>query len=88
MATIKYGEAIELPSPPAKDGYTFSYWEGLPDKMPAGNVVVYAVFEENTAIDNVIPDVEQAVYYDLSGRKVENPTSGIYIVNGKKVLIK
>lgn len=28
------------------------------------------------------------VYYDLSGRKVENPTRGIYIVNGKKVLVK
>ena len=26
--------------------------------------------------------------YDLSGRVVENPTSGIYIVDGKKVIIK
>jgi hypothetical protein len=28
------------------------------------------------------------VYYDLNGRKVENPTSGIYIINGKKVFVK
>lgn len=28
------------------------------------------------------------VYYDLSGRRVENPTKGIYIVNGKKVVVK
>ena len=27
-------------------------------------------------------------YYDLSGRRVENPTRGLYIVNGKKVNIK
>lgn len=27
------------------------------------------------------------VYYDLSGRRVEKPTQGIYIVNGKKVLV-
>jgi len=27
-------------------------------------------------------------YYDLSGRRVENPTKGLYIVNGKKVIIK
>ena len=27
-------------------------------------------------------------YYDLSGRRVERPTRGIYIVNGKKVFIK
>jgi len=29
-----------------------------------------------------------AVYYDLQGKRVDNPTSGMYIVNGKKVLIK
>ena len=28
------------------------------------------------------------IYYDLSGRRVEKPTKGIYIVNGKKVIIK
>lgn len=27
-------------------------------------------------------------YYDLSGRRVMNPTKGLYIVNGKKVIIK
>ena len=27
-------------------------------------------------------------YYDLSGRRVLNPTNGVYIVNGKKVLMK
>ena len=26
--------------------------------------------------------------FDLSGRRVENPTKGLYIVNGKKVIIK
>ncbi len=33
-------------------------------------------------------NIATPVYYDLSGRKVENPTRGIYIVNGKKVLVK
>ena len=28
------------------------------------------------------------VYYDLSGRAVANPQSGIYIVNGKKLMVK
>lgn len=27
-------------------------------------------------------------FFDLNGRKVENPTKGVYIVNGKKVIIK
>ena len=30
----------------------------------------------------------ERVIYDLSGRRVENPSNGIYIVNGKKVIIK
>ncbi|MBF1470184.1 MAG: hypothetical protein HXN66_02020 [Prevotella pallens] len=30
----------------------------------------------------------EAVYYDLQGRRVEKPNRGIYIVNGKKVIIK
>ena len=29
-----------------------------------------------------------ATWYDLSGRRVDNPTKGIYIVNGKKVIVK
>lgn len=33
--------------------------------------------------DNIDPD---ASYYDLQGRRVMNPTKGVYIVNGRKVL--
>ena len=36
--------------------------------------------DSNKAFDNSI--------YDIQGRKVENPTKGIYIVNGKKVVVK
>ena len=28
------------------------------------------------------------IYYDLSGRRVEKPSKGVFIVNGKKVIIK
>ena len=31
---------------------------------------------------------ENETFYDLSGRKVAQPTKGLYIVNGKKVVIK
>lgn len=30
---------------------------------------------------------EEPVYYDLMGRRVLNPTSGVYIVNGKKMVL-
>lgn len=39
-------------------------------------------------IENSRHSTEDGVYYDLQGRRVENPTRGVYIVNGKKVVIK
>jgi hypothetical protein len=38
--------------------------------------------------ENSRHSTEDGVYYDLQGRHVENPTRGVYIVNGKKVVIK
>lgn len=39
------------------------------------------------APSTLIPQPSTEIY-DLMGRRVENPTQGIYIVNGKKVIIK
>ncbi len=41
---------------------------------------------------NAVEGIEAAgandnVYYDLAGRRVKNPGKGIYIVNGKKVIL-
>lgn len=44
--------------------------------------------EGTTAIDSSIFTNGETVVYDLQGRRVENPAKGIYIVNGKKVVIK
>lgn len=48
-------------------------------------------FDDGTTTD--IKEVENAedetqTVYDLQGRKVENPVKGIYIINGKKVLVR
>ena len=49
----------------------------------------WVVSEAATGIENVAEDAENKVVYDILGRRVENITkSGIYIVNGKKVLVK
>ena len=50
----------------------------------------YFVFEDNTT---GIGDVKRETitddrYYNLSGQRVENPTKGLYIKNGKKVVVK
>lgn len=52
--------------------------------------VTYATFSfagDETGIDNVEADTDdEAVTYDMQGRRVNNPSKGVYIVNGKKVL--
>ena len=45
--------------------------------------------EESTGIEQTVSNGEQqGAYYDLQGRRVSTPTRGLYIVNGKKVVIK
>lgn len=42
-----------------------------------------------TSIESVLPEANgNSAIYDLSGRRVQNPTRGIFIQNGKKVLVK
>ena len=51
---------------------------------------------EDTQVITGINDVKaesateagKAIYFDLTGRRVVNPSAGIYIMNGKKVIVK
>ena len=45
---------------------------------------------ETTAINYLTPSLSkgEGEYYDLQGRKVAQPTKGLYIVNGRKVIVK
>ena len=56
-----------------------------------GNRVTVEFIEsaETTGINNVNREtITNNRYYDLQGRKVAQPTKGLYIVNGRKVVIK
>lgn len=45
--------------------------------------------DATTGIDVLRQNIgEDAVIYDLNGRRVETPNKGLYIINGKKVMIK
>ncbi len=88
--SVEFGAEIELPTPPEKEGHTFSGWLGVPDTMPAEDIVIEGKFiADDTGINDVKDESSNVrTVYDLQGRKVDNPTNGIYIVNGKKVLVK
>ena len=45
------------------------------------------IFEETTGI-NAIKENANNRYFNLQGVEVAQPTKGLYIVNGKKVLVK
>ena len=51
------------------------------------NLVSIGKFNTN-GIETITPAATNNIYYDLLGRPVENPTTGIYILNGRKVIVK
>ena len=88
---VVYGEDIpEYIYDSIVEGETFLGWAGeIYDTMPAHDVVYVA--DIDTSIDSSLIGEQASVVYDLLGRKVRDDKKlkcGIYIVNGRKVLIK
>ena len=56
----------------------------------AAQVRQFIGFGDNaTGIDNIEHSISRIeLYYDLQGRRVAQPAKGLYVVNGKKVIIK
>lgn len=44
--------------------------------------------DEVTSINSVSRDIQDGEFYNLQGQRVDSPKKGLYIVNGKKVIIK
>ena len=66
-------------------------WIELPKSgdAPAPSLAIVGG-EGTTGIGSLTPALSEGegVYYDLSGRRVAQPTKGLYIINGKKVVLK
>ena len=77
---------------------TFEAWKNnankayLPAPANAQGIKSYSLRfegEGTTGVEKVEMRNEKSEIYDLTGRRVENITApGIYVVNGKKVLVK
>lgn len=82
---------------PTKEGYYFVGWENVPLTMPAHDVVITAVFTVDSIIEETLADRLVDVY-TLQGMRVKAQVpmsdiqkelpAGIYIVNGRKMLVK
>lgn len=63
----------------------------LPESLK-GKSVLYLFYGEGdpTAINapEAVAPASSGIYYNLAGQRVQNPVKGIYIVDGKKVLVK
>ena len=85
---VEYGSIVTAEPTPDGDYVTFK-WEGVPETMPAHDVTVTSTY--TTGIDGFIVNHEEITndhYYNVGGQQVDKPIKGIYIKNGKKVLIK
>ena len=56
-------------------------------KAGESNITVTLSLSNTTGISNVRSNSEHGVFYTLNGQRVENPNKGIFIRNGKKVIL-
>jgi len=98
------GSATEETEIAANDGYILSNGAFHPSngqgKLAAGKAYLHIAVTDNapalsmdfgegtTGIQNIERIVTGNQYYTLDGRRVAEPTKGLYIVNGKKVIVK
>ena len=97
VSTETTGNGVYVLAAPANKPVGFYKWTG--GSLGAGRVYLDAPaagsreflqfnFGETTGVADVNRETTNNHYFDLQGRSVAQPTKGLYIVNGKKVIIK
>jgi hypothetical protein len=71
----------------------FDFYENLPESFSAeaGSRITFSISDnEQTAVKSIspVPAVRGGICYSLDGRQVQNPAKGLYIRDGKKVVVK
>ena len=70
-------------------GKNRAYLTNVPQEGSEGEVKAFSLNGTETEIDEIIVVNEDTAIYDLSGRRLsKKPARGIYIQNGKKILVK
>ena len=83
--SVDYGSTITPPNAPEREGYTFE-WIDVPETMPAHDITIIGSY--TSGINAIRKESENGKVYDLNGRQVKTPRKGVYIINGKKMVVK
>ncbi len=81
MAQVAYGSKIMVPAAPDFEGYVFTGWSEIPERMPAHDVIITGGLKSSINGVRMATDTEQ--YYDLNGMPLQTPKKGVNIVKLK-----
>jgi hypothetical protein len=89
---VNYGEVIPLPELEDEYGLPIK-WLDVPETMPAHDIVI--LVDETDAIGTTLSNGEPFDVYSVDGKKIRHQVtslkglrSGMYIINGRKVIVK
>ena len=98
--TLEYGAPIDLPDPEVAEGRVFSGWDiTVPETMPAHDVEIHGTTTIIDGLEAIFANSDTRVtIYSINGvllfhnttvkEAAQHLKSGIYIVNGRKMVVK
>ena len=98
--TLEYGTPIDLPDPEVAEGRVFSGWDiTVPETMPAHDVEIHGTTTIINGLEAIFANGDTRVtIYSINGvllfhnttvkEAAQHLKSGIYIVNGRKMVVK
>ena len=87
--TVDYGAKITPPEVQNTETATFEGWQDVPETMPDHDLSIYGTMKSISTQITAPQRQEQPLrIYDLQGRRIQQATRGIFIINGRKVLRK
>ena len=98
--TLEYGTPIDLPDPEVAEGIVFSGWDiTVPETMPAHDVEIHGTTTIIDGLEAIFANGDTRVtIYSINGvllfhnttvkEAAQHLKSGIYIVNGRKMVVK
>ncbi|MDE6096613.1 MAG: InlB B-repeat-containing protein, partial [Muribaculaceae bacterium] len=97
---LKMGDIIEIPEPELPAGTKFNGWDKeIPDTMPAYDLEIHGTTSDTSGLTSIFSDPEMKLtVYSINGRLLlrnvsvmearEKLSKGMYIINGKKIILK